>query len=86
MALTNQEVKGSGARWDDAKYTNGQKLFIAAAQDQAPLIQSEFDTTDGGQTLETVLTDLRCTQVKSIPEVLPGLWLFTVTYRAFRAI
>jgi len=85
MALTNQEVKGSGARWDDAKFTNGQRLFIAAAQDQAPLTQSAFDSADG-ETLETGLTDLRCTQVKSIPEVLPGLWLFTVTYRAFRAI
>ncbi len=81
--MASQEVQGSRQEGEDGRFKTGIMLFIGDAPSDAPAIGGYF--TDAADNVESALTGRMCVQVKKDPETLPGIWLFTAFYRAFKA-
>ena len=85
MALTNnQEVKGSRRAWEDGFNKYGERIFIAELAADVPAVGCDF-TSANGETAETTLTELRCTEVKIDPEGLPGIFLAHLQFQCPKA-
>ena len=83
MADTSTEVKGSRREWRDGKFKYGEKLSVGSAISAAPVLGDFF--TDAGATTESGVTGRKVVRIDIDPEVIPGIYYFRATYRAFLA-
>ena len=79
--MANSEVKGSRREWRDGKFKYGEKLAVGAALSDAPALGDYF--TDAAGSTESGVTGRKVVRVDVDPEVIPAIFYFRATFRAF---
>ena len=82
--MADTEIKGSRRDWEDGKFAYGEKISVGTAVADAPNTGDYF-TPSGTTTAESGVTGRKAVRVDVDPEVIPGIFLFRTTYRAFKA-
>ena len=74
--MASSEIKGSRETTDEGKTTSAVRLYVGDAATE-PVTVAEFYPGC------SLVHEKRCVRVKSTPEIIPGLWLFTIQYQGF---
>jgi len=82
--MAAQEIKSSRREWEDGRFKYGMMLHIGTAMSDAPVVGTTYFTPYGGS-VESLLTGRICIHVNKDTEALPGIILFTSTYKQYKA-
>ena len=84
---TFQELKGSRQEWEDNRYRYGERLYISISQADANIPDIGDGFTDAGDVSEakTAVDSRIAVERKDRNDIIPGLWISRIIYRAFKA-
>lgn len=78
------EIKSSRREWDSADYSFGERIFVAAAESDLPDTGEFFTNSAGTNESGLKLRGRKCVRRNVDDQSVPGLYLGTLTYLAFK--